>query len=150
MSHDRRLALPLMGACLGGTKDSPLRGGGTYEETPTLPPPIYVSPARRRNVPVTAVVLTTGQGTAPTTAQRPKRQRRTTAARRPNMNIDRPVQIPVSPQPKASEIQIIGRNPIPALTSVAVRRNAASPAPSSTPSSANTTPATGCSATKNH
>ena len=66
------------------------------------------------------------------------------------MNAASPDQIPASPQPNASDAQISGRNPSTAAASVAVRRNAASPAPSNTPSMAKTTPATGCSATKNH
>ena len=66
------------------------------------------------------------------------------------MNAASPDQIPASPHPNASDAQISGRNPTTAAGSVHVRRNAASPAPSSTPSMANTTPATGCSAAKNH
>ena len=66
------------------------------------------------------------------------------------MNAASPDQIPASPHPNASDAQISGRNPTTAAASVHVRRNAASPAPSNTPSMANTTPATGCSAAKNH
>ena len=66
------------------------------------------------------------------------------------MNAASPDQMPASPQPNASDAQISGRNPTTAASSVDVRRNAASPAPSSTPSMANTTPAIGCSAAKNH
>ena len=61
-----------------------------------------------------------------------------------------PDQMPARPHPNANEAQIGGRNPSTAAASVDVRRNAASPAPSSTPSRANTTPATGCIAAKNH
>src|SRR6185503_1043595 len=53
-------------------------------------------------------------------------------------------------QPKISDSQINGRNPASALIRVALRMNLASPAPSSTPSSANTIPATGNWATMNH
>src|SRR5690606_14645300 len=91
-----------------------------------------------------------GQRSAPTTAHRPDRQRPTTAASRSSMNTASPVQIPTSPQPKLSDSQINGRKPSMALANVAFRRNFASPAPSNTPSRANTTPAIGCSSTKNH
>ena len=73
-----------------------------------------------------------------------------TATSRTSMNAASPDQIPASPHPNASDAQISGRNPTTAAARVEVRRNAASPAPSSTPSIANTTPATGCSAAKNH
>src|SRR5512138_3417292 len=66
------------------------------------------------------------------------------------MNSASPDQMPASPQPKASDAQISGRKPSTAAMIVDVRRNAASPAPSSTPSRANTTPAIGCIAVKNH
>src|SRR3954468_969017 len=66
------------------------------------------------------------------------------------MNVLKPDQIPSSPQPNTSESQINGRNPTSALISVALRMNFASPAPSSTPSSAKTIPATGNWATMNH
>src|SRR3954447_17146361 len=66
------------------------------------------------------------------------------------MNVLKPDQIPRSPQPNTSESQINGRNPTSALISVALRMNLASPAPSSTPSSAKTIPATGNWATMNH
>src|SRR3954462_14987620 len=66
------------------------------------------------------------------------------------MNVLKPDQIPSSPQPNTSESQINGRNPTSALISVALRMNFASPAPSSTPSSAKTMPATGNWATMNH
>ena len=54
-----------------------------------------------------------------------------------------PDQMPASPQPNASDSQVSGKKPTSALTTVAVRMNAASPAPSSTPSSAKTIPANG-------
>src|SRR5690349_227044 len=66
------------------------------------------------------------------------------------MKVLSPDQIPSRPQPNASESQISGRNPTSALISVALRMNFASPAPSSTPSSAKTIPATGNWATMNH
>src|SRR3954454_766356 len=66
------------------------------------------------------------------------------------MNVLKPDQIPSSPQPNTSESQINGRNPTSALISVALRMNFASPAPSKTPSSAKTIPATGNWATMNH
>ena len=66
------------------------------------------------------------------------------------MNVLSPDQIPASPQPNTSDSQIGGRKPTSALTTVAVRMNAASPAPSNTPSSAKTTPAKGNWATMNH
>src|SRR5690242_2123686 len=66
------------------------------------------------------------------------------------MNVDKPAQIPSSPQPNASESQISGRKPTKALTKVALRMNLASPAPSSTPSKAKTIPAMGNWATINH
>ncbi len=58
--------------------------------------------------------------------------------------------MPSRPQPKASDSQISGRKPISALINVALRMKAASPAPSSTPSSAKTMPAIGNCATMNH
>jgi len=66
------------------------------------------------------------------------------------MNELKPDQMPSRPQPNASESQINGRNPTSALISVALRMNFASPAPSRTPSSAKTIPATGNWATMNH
>src|SRR3954451_10382489 len=66
------------------------------------------------------------------------------------MNAERPDQIPSSPQPNTSDNQISGKKPTSALISVALRMNLASPAPSSTPSSAKTIPATGNGATMNH
>src|SRR5690349_19505047 len=66
------------------------------------------------------------------------------------MKLLRPDQIPSRPQPNASDSQINGRNPTNALIRVALRMNFASPAPSSTPSSAKTIPATGNWATMNH
>ena len=65
-------------------------------------------------------------------------------------NAVRPVQTPTSPQPNTSDAQVSGRKPAAAATSVQVRRYAASPAPSSTPSRANTTPVSGCIPAKNH
>ena len=61
-----------------------------------------------------------------------------------------PAQIPARPQPNLSDNQVSGRNPMIALATVTLRMKVASPAPSSTPSSANTTPATGNCATRNH
>src|SRR5690625_1133302 len=66
------------------------------------------------------------------------------------MNAVSPDQVPASPQPNTSDIQTAGRNPVTALTTVAVRMNAASPAPNSTPSRPNTSPAIGNWATRNH
>src|SRR5215208_298784 len=66
------------------------------------------------------------------------------------MNVLSPDQMPSKPQPNASDSQINGRNPTSALISVALRMNFASPAPSSTPSSAKTIPANGNWATMNH
>ena len=66
------------------------------------------------------------------------------------MNVVNPDQMPNRPQPNTSDSQISGRNPTNALARVALRMNFASPAPSSTPSSANTMPATGSWATRNH
>src|SRR5258708_30599160 len=66
------------------------------------------------------------------------------------MNVLKPDQMPSRPQPNTSESQTNGRKPTSALMSVALRMNFASPAPSSTPSSAKTIPATGNSATMNH
>ena len=59
------------------------------------------------------------------------------------MNVLSPDQMPSSPQPNTKDNQISGRKPSSALANVAVRMNAASPAPSSTPSRAKTIPATG-------
>ena len=61
-----------------------------------------------------------------------------------------PAQIPASPQPNTSDSQTSGRNPASALTTVAVRMNAASPAPIKTPSRAKTIPANSRWATRNH
>ncbi|CKT85766.1 Uncharacterised protein [Mycobacterium tuberculosis] len=61
-----------------------------------------------------------------------------------------PDQIPASPQPYASDNQTSGKKPTNALATVAVRMNAASPAPSSTPSTAKTIPAKGNWTTMNH
>ncbi len=88
--------------------------------------------------------------TAPATAHRPERTRSSTAASRIATRAASPAQIPTSPQPNTSDAQVSGRNPAAAATRVHVRRYAASPAPSSTPSRANTTPAAGWSPAKNH
>jgi hypothetical protein len=66
------------------------------------------------------------------------------------MNMFNPDQMPASPQPNTSDSQVNGRNPTSALTTVAVRINAASPAPSSTPSIAKTIPVKGNWAARNH
>lgn len=86
----------------------------------------------------------------PVTAQRPETARHPTRTSRSNMNIVNPDQIPARPQPNTSDSQVSGRHPISALITVAVRMNAASPAPNSTPSNAKTIPATGKRATRNH
>ena len=61
-----------------------------------------------------------------------------------------PTRCRTGPSRTASDSQISGRKPTSALTSVALRMNSASPAPSSTPSSAKTIPAIGNCATMNH
>src|SRR5882757_3065313 len=86
----------------------------------------------------------------PVTTQRPDSARQPTKIRRSAMNMLSPDQMPASPQSNTSDSQISGRKPASALTTVAVRMNAASPAPSSTPSSAKTTPAKGNWPTRNH
>src|SRR5271170_4213911 len=86
----------------------------------------------------------------PVTTQRPDSARQPTKIRRSTMNMLSPDQMPASPQSNTSDSQISGRKPANALTTVAVRMNAASPAPSRTPSIAKTTPAKGNWPTRNH
>lgn len=87
---------------------------------------------------------------APVTAHRPLYARHPTNISRSTINVPSPDQIPASPQPYASDNQTSGKKPTNALATVAVRMNAASPAPSSTPSTAKTIPAKGNWTTMNH
>jgi hypothetical protein len=86
----------------------------------------------------------------PVIAQRPDTVRHPTKISRNAMNALSPDQMPASPQSHTSDNQTNGKKPASALTTVAVRMNAASPARSNTPSRAKTTPAKGIWATRNH
>src|SRR5690625_4106672 len=78
------------------------------------------------------------------------RKRVATKMSRRIMKAKRPHHTPVSPQPNACASQTGGRNPHRTALTVALRRKAASPAPSNTPSSAKTTPPIGIIATIIH
>src|SRR4051794_20226255 len=78
------------------------------------------------------------------------RTRSRTATSRSTMNSVSPVHTPGRPQSSQPDSSDSGTKPSSAEPRVTVRRNAASPAPISTPSRAKTTPASGCISARNH